>query len=120
MDLSSVALKPYSDLIIKHPVSGIATDIVIELYGKDSKKHREIWQDLLKLAASEKANGKVDFEALALDVYVKCTRGWRNLSLDGKELECTEENIRLVYTDERFSWLHDQVITFMESRENFI
>ncbi len=120
MDLSSLALKPYSELTIKHPVSGIATDIVISLYGKDSKKHRESWQDLLKLAASEKANGTADFEALALDVYVLCTKDWVNVELDGEPLECTPENVRLVYSDDRFTWLHDQVIGFMESRENFI
>lgn len=120
MDLSSLALKPYSDLVIKHPVSGIATDIVISLYGRDSKKYRDIWQGMLKTAADKKASGTADFEALALDVYVLCTKDWVNVELGGEQLECTPENVRLVYSDDRFTWLHDQVLAFMESRENFI
>lgn len=120
MDLSSVQVKPYSDLVVKHPVTGEDTDIIISLYGKDSKHYRDLWQGTLKLAAESKSKGKVNFESEALDIYIMCTKDWINVELDGKPLKCTKDNVKKIYEDENYAWLHEQVITFMENRANFI
>lgn len=120
MDLSSAKVKPYSDLVINDPTTGEPTDIVISVYGKDSKFYRDLWQDLLKVAADKKSKGDKEYEALALDMYIKCTKSWQNVDLDGKPLECTYENVKMIYEDEGYAWLHEQVLVFMESRANFI
>lgn len=119
MDLSSVSVKPYSTLIIKHPVTGEDLDISIDIYGKDSKHYRDLWQALLKKAADKKIKAE-SYEAEALDVYVMCTKSWVNVELDGKTLECTPKNVRMIYTNESYLWLHEQVLEFVGNRENFI
>lgn len=119
MDLSSVSVKPYSTLIIKHPVTGADTDISIEIYGKDSKHYRDLWQALLKSAADKKI-AQEDYETEALDIYVACTKSWVNIEVDGKPLECTPDNVRMIYTNESYLWLHEQVLAFVGVRANFI
>jgi|TARA_R110000772_G_scaffold43692_4_gene100705 hypothetical protein len=119
MDLSSVSVKPYSSLTIKHPVTGVDTDIVIDIYGKDSDYYRDLWQGLLKKAADKKVEEK-DYEAESLDIFVMCTMSWVNLEYNGEPLECTPENVRMIYTNESFRWLHEQVLGFVGKRENFI
>lgn len=119
MDLSSAKVKPYSDLNIKGPL-GQDTDIVISIYGKDSKHYRDLWQNAIKQAADSKSKGQKDFEAMALDIYVLCTKDWQNVELNGKPLECTKENVSMIYGDENYAWIHEQVLSFMDNRANFI
>lgn len=123
MDLSSLALEQTAEMILKDPVSGVDTDAVIVLYGKDSKQYRDAFALQAKKAAAMKASDS-DYQEklseLGLDIFIKCTKDWRNVGLDGKELECTPENVAMMYKDERFVWIHDQISAFMEKRANFM
>lgn len=123
MDLSSLALEQTAEMILKDPVSGVDTDAVIVLYGKDSKQYRDAFALQAKKAAAMKASDS-DYQEklseLGLDIFIKCTKDWRNVGLDGKELECTPENVAMLYKDERFVWIHNQIAAFMEKRANFM
>jgi len=123
MDLSSLALEQTAEMILKDPVSGVDTDAVIVLYGKDSKQYRDAFAVQAKKAAAMKASDS-DYQEklseLGLDIFIKCTKDWRNVGLDGKELECTPENVAMMYKDERFVWIHNQISAFMEKRANFM
>lgn len=123
MDLSSLALEQTAEMILKHPVTGADTDAVIVLYGKDSKQYRDAFAVQAKKAAAMKASDS-DYQEklseLGLDIFIKCTKDWRNVGLDGKALECTPENVAMMYKDERFVWIHNQIAAFMEKRANFM
>lgn len=123
MDLSSLALEQTAEMILKHPVTGVDTDAVIVLYGKDSKQYRDAFALQAKKAAAMKASDS-DYQEklseLGLDIFIKCTKDWRNVELDGSQLECTPENVAMMYKDERFVWIHNQIIAFMEKRANFM
>jgi hypothetical protein len=123
MDLSSLALEQTAEMILKDPVSGVDTDAVIVLYGKDSKQYRDSFAVQAKKAAAMKSSDS-DYQEklseLGLDIFIKCTKDWRNVGLDGKELECTPENVTMLYKDERFVWIHNQISAFMEKRANFM
>ena len=123
MDLSSLALEQTAEMILKHPVTGVDTDAVIVLYGKDSKQYRDAFAVQAKKAAAMKSSDS-DYQEklseLGLDIFIKCTKDWRTVGLDGKELECTPENVAMLYKDERFVWIHNQIAAFMEKRANFM
>lgn len=120
MDLSSLAVSGTSKLIIKHPSTGADTDIVIELCGKDSDEYRAAYAAMLKVLHSNTDNKNIDFAKLDAETYAACTVSWENLHLDGEKLKCTPKNVKKVYNDKRLRWLHEQVITFVGNRENFM
>lgn len=120
MDLTSLAVSETAKLVIKHPTTGADTDIVIELCGKDSKKFREEYAKLIRILQTSKDNKNVDFEKLDVDTYAACTVSWKNMEMDGKQLKCTPKNIKAVYSDRRFGWLHEQVMQWVNDRANFM
>lgn len=121
MDLSSLSISESSKLILKHPVTGDELDGSILLCGKDSDTYRKQYGEMIKKISSDQAKGSdSDFVKLDIDVYVACTIGWENISIGDDQLEFTPDNVRMVYTDQRFKWLHDQVVEFVGKRENFM
>ena len=59
-----------------------------------------------------------EFEAETIDILAKCTLSWEKVVLEGKELPCTYENAKTVYTN--FIWLREQVDAFINDRANFL
>ena len=53
----------------------------------------------------------------SIDDLVKLTTAWSGFVLDGKDLDCTPENVRTVYSD--WSWIKEQVQEFVSNRANF-
>lgn len=121
MDLSSLAVSATSTLELKHPVSGESLGCSIELCGKDSDIYRNQYAALVKSVADTQAKGgEADFTKLDIDVYVACTVSWSGIEIGEETLECTPENVRRVYSDQAFKWLHEQVVAFVGNRENFM
>ena len=123
MDLSSLALEQTAEMILKHPVTGEDTDAVIILHGKESKKYRDVFMEQAKKAGlmdSKAKDYQQKLEALGLETFIQCTKDWRNVELDGKTLECTPENVDMLYKDDRYVWIHNQISSFMEKRANFM
>ena len=121
MDLTSLAVSESSKLTIKHPRTGDDTDIVIELYGKDSDAYKKAYSKLVKSVIDKTASKtKLNEAELDAEMYTACTKEWVNVELDGKALKCTPKNVRLVYSDKRLRWMHEQVVTFIGDRENFM
>lgn len=123
MDLSSLALEQTAEMVVKHPVDKTDTDIVIVLYGKESKKYRDVFMAQAKKVKDLNPSDKdyqEKIEALSLETFIQCTKDWRNIEIDGQVFECTSENVVKLYTDERFVWIHNQIAAFMEKRANFM
>lgn len=56
----------------------------------------------------------------ALDLLVYCTRGWTHFySEDGAPVPFTAENVRKLYSNKAYSWLYNQVDSFINSAANF-
>tara|TARA_R110000851_G_scaffold4379_2_gene17859 strand:- start:150 stop:524 length:375 start_codon:yes stop_codon:yes gene_type:complete len=121
MDLTSLAVSESSKLTIKHPRTGDDTDIVIELYGKDSDAYKKAYSKMVKSVIQRtESNTELNEAYLDAEMYTACTKAWVNVDLDGKTLKCTPKNVRLVYSDKRLRWMHEQVVTFIGERENFM
>ena len=57
-------------------------------------------------------------EAEALTLLVKQTVAWQGVALGDDLLECTEANVRRVYTE--FPWIRQQVDTFVNDISNYL
>jgi hypothetical protein len=112
-------------LEIAHPESEeIIEGMTITLLGQDSKLYRKIQLGKQQAALNRMAKGKkaidLDAEKLSedsIDDLVKLTTAWSGFVLDGKDLDCTPENVRTVYSD--WSWIKEQVQEFVGNRANF-
>tara|TARA_R110000851_G_scaffold226997_2_gene379812 strand:- start:17 stop:391 length:375 start_codon:yes stop_codon:yes gene_type:complete len=121
MDLTSLAVSESSKLTIKHPGTGEDMDIVIELYGKDSDAYKKAYAKLVKSVIDHTSNKtKMDETALDAEMYTACTKSWINIDMGKKALKCTPANVRKLYNNKDYSWLHDQVVKFIGDRENFM
>lgn len=112
-------------LEVVHPESEeIIPGMTITLLGQDSKVYRKIQLAKQQAALNRIAKGKkaieLDAEKLvedSIDDLVKITTAWSGFMLDGKELECTPENVRTVYSE--WAWIREQVQEFVADRSNF-
>jgi hypothetical protein len=57
-------------------------------------------------------------KANELDYLAKATAGWSGIKVDGKDLDCTEENAKALYR--RFPWIADQARAFIADRAHFM
>jgi len=112
-------------LKIVHPeTEEVIEGMTITLLGQDSKVYRKLQMSKQQAALNRISKGKkaVDFDAEKLaedsiDDLVKLTTAWSGFTLNGKDLECTPENVRTVYAD--WSWIKEQVQEFVGNRANF-
>jgi hypothetical protein len=112
-------------LNIVHPETEELIDgMTITLLGQDSKVYRKLQMGKQQAALNRMAKGKkaidLDAEKLSEDSIedlVKLTTAWTGFALDGKSLEFTSDNVRMVYTD--WAWIKEQVQEFVGNRANF-
>lgn len=124
MDISSLALNPFSTMAIRHPITGKPDPDggEIDIYGKDSSVYRNAQTEAFKKAAAakEKESDNFDANAAAIAIYAECIKDWRNIKMGDDDIECTHENKLMILTDERFLWLQDQIEEHLTNRANFI
>ena len=93
---------------------GEVTDIEITVAGVFSRAYKEAHAaiDALMEECSKQKREAKDEELLPLmiDLCVKCTLGWKNISEDGADIEFNEENARKVYGAYDINPLRTQVI----------
>lgn len=84
------------------PRTGKDTDAVFDLYGVGSHAYK---QGQAKIDAyrklQEKRGKQVDedeVEHLHAELLAKCTRGWKNVEIEGKKIEFTPENAIELYS----------------------
>jgi hypothetical protein len=128
MDLSKLDLTKSSNegawITLKHPSSNDDLPMKIKVIGKDSDKFIKLSEDFRRSNLEDmKSNKTVEQRMQASKEYgdtllVACTLEWQGIELDGKKLDCTPENIKLVY--QRFGWIKEQIDTAIADRTLFI
>lgn len=125
-DVSS--LVPAVDVMtveIFNPVTKRQTGITIEVYSRDSDVFQRITdeQNNRRLRQIGRRIGGIkltveESKAESLEVLVACTRSWSNMAFEGKRLECTPDNARMIYT--KVKEIREQVEEAMTDRSNFM
>lgn len=112
---------------IKDPATGrrIAT---VTLAGPEHPKRKALmFQRQRRMRNALQRTGKLelpdpaDEEADNIDLLVACTLAWTEFEdADGKELACTAENARRLYTQEGHGWLRALLTSALEEKDRFI
>lgn len=93
-----------AEIEIYNPRTKSGTGIFITVYGRDSETARSIVRKQMnrRFKSSRRNNGITlsaeELEVESMDALVGCTKAWRGMFWDGKEMTCTPDNVRFIYT----------------------
>jgi hypothetical protein len=133
IDLSSLDTAAACDkgfeLELKHPITNEPIGAFISVVGKDSKTFEDFVRkqsnDRLRRNFQNQRRGKdaeaptvEQIETDAINLLVACTTGFRNVTYKGSLLTFSEENARLLYTEQK--WVRSQVDEAVGDIENFM
>jgi len=131
MGLNKVGVvKDTTDVELVHPMSGEVltnddgSSMTITVYGPYSDFYKKTMhaQQNKRLAKAQRMGGKMnltaeELEAGALDLLVKCTKGWK-ITLDEGLEKFSEAKVREVYAE--LPWVRDQVEAVMGDTRAFL
>jgi hypothetical protein len=131
MDLASLEPKAGATITLRHPVTGEpVTDesdgkpVTIDIVGIDSPqfqaRRRSIANKRLTTSGNRRAKLTAeDIEDEGIATLAACVTGWSaNLEFDGKPLDFSRSNARLLLT--RLVWVREQLDEAMADRANFL
>jgi len=119
---SDLAAKPI-DVVIKHPVTGKDTDIIVSVVGVDSPVAQNCLDDQqIKRFDEMTAGAEAKYDPVkqredVIALLVACTVGWKNIEWQGDTLPFNKENAALVY--DKVPTIRDQVNRAIGARKNF-
>lgn len=91
--------------------------MVIMMLGRDTKEFKAF-----KAENDRKKRGKSlssgQIESLLIELFVNVTVEFKNLQLDGKAIEYSDETAKSLY--KQYSWIRDQINAFWDDRTNFL
>ena len=109
---------------IIHPTTLQKTGVRIKVLGADSEAVRKAVEEArrarledLRAKVSDE-EGKRRMDARDLGILVTATLAWEAVELEGKALDCTPENLRMVYG--RFPVIREQVAAAIGDRGVFL
>jgi len=120
MDFNAFVSTDTASCTIKHPVSGETTDIVISVYGMDSKKFRQMTLDAQKSALKAKAAKQEPEDSVEKDCerLAELTAGWSGIEDGGKPIKFSKAAAIDVYM--RAPEIRRQVDRFIFQVGNFL
>lgn len=119
MDISSVSIVETSTLVVRHPQTGMETDITIELAGTDTAAYKKAVGAITKRANKRKNKVSTEeVEEMSIELLVAATVDWKNLEEGGKKLPFSKENATKIYSS--IPWLRKQVDAFVGDEQNFL
>lgn len=123
MDLSTFTSTTESGewMTLVHPITGEELNMRIKVISPDSKIIRDAKCDLANRRLRKKHT--VTAESIQDDgdfLLMKTIIDWEGFELNKEPLECTFENIQMVFGNPNWSWIKKQVDDFISDDVNFI
>jgi hypothetical protein len=115
-----------ADCHIEHPFTGVPLyfgededrePVTIRILGQDSREFRAMVSAAANSSTKQKAFDVDSAEARAVDLLSGLVTGWRGIEWDGKPLDCTRENVRMLLL--KFPPIRTQLDAFIADRANF-
>jgi hypothetical protein len=117
-------------MVIKHPVNGkplldeaTKEPAIITVISRDSAEARKFIHEMASQKVNNQLGGKLrvdgeELEARGLEAVVVLVKGWKHIEMDGKPLEYSEANCRMLLG--RLIWLREQIEAFASDRSNYL
>lgn len=127
MDLNGIIENDTGTHELKHPVDGAPLGIFFTLAGPEHPIRQKIaLQASRDLRRRVQKAGKLVFDdpeeelEAETDYLVAATLGWKNLEIEGRVLDYTPGNARMLYMNARFAWVRRQIRKALDDAEVFI
>jgi hypothetical protein len=109
-------------LVLLDPITQEKTDARILISGEESEKYKGARHEIINRRLRKK---QMVLDAATLEKEVEVTliasiKAWENISLGTEALECTQENIEMLFAQARFKWIKKQAEDFLGNEANFI
>lgn len=120
MDINSFVSSNTADCVIRNPVTGEKTDIVITVHGIDSPVFRAVTTAAARDIMKQKAAGKEPEDSIVQDVerLADLTTGWTGIEENGKPFNFSRTAAIELYT--KSAEIRRQVDRFIFSVSNFL
>ena len=115
MDIRSFTRKDTATVPIQDPLGGI-TDIVVEVYGRDSKAYRAA---AVELARDFDATDEAQASERGAKLLQSCIVSWQNVEVDGKAIKPDSDEALTMLKDESLDWFVSQISVAIQKRSLF-
>lgn len=95
----------------------------IKVVGEDSPSFRAKEREFMnrRLAKNKLKIGSAEqLESESVETLVACTVAWEGFIRGGTPWEFSKDNARLLYSDDKWRWIREQVDKFIGERRNFL
>lgn len=120
LDTISAAEKGFEYTVLD--LDGNETDCKIEVLGVGSRIHKQAQAKIdSQMAIFEKRGKKMDDDQsndLYIEMLAKCTKGWKNVEEDGKQVEFSYDNAVDMYT--KYPVLRNQVLSAIHDLKSML
>jgi len=115
MDIRSFTRKDTATVPIQDPLGG-KTDIVVEVYGRDSKAYRKA---AVELARDFDATDEAQASERGAKLLQACIASWKNVEADGKAIKPDSDEALTMLKDESLDWFVSQISVAIQKRSLF-
>ena len=115
MDIRSFKRKDTAKVPILDPLGG-KTDVVVEVYGRDSKAYRKA---AIELARDFDAKDETQASARGAKLLQSCVVSWQNVEADGKAIKPDSDEALTMLKDESLDWFVSQISVAIQKRSLF-
>ena len=115
MDIRSFTRKDTATVPIQDPLGG-KTDIVVEVYGRDSKAYRAA---AVELARDFDATDEAKANERGAKLLQACIASWKNVEADGKAIKPDSDEALAMLKDESLDWFVSQISVAIQKRSLF-
>ncbi len=125
-DLDSYAYVQSADVVIKHPLTGQPTPVVITIASPEHPTRKRInmaaqrrLRSIISRTGKMPVTDPQEDADEELQTLVACTLGWRGVRIKGDWVDFSAAAAHALYSDSTKRWLVDQVRDAMNARETF-
>jgi len=105
MDITSFSRNDTATINIKDPLGNL-TDIVVEIYGRDSKEYRNA---VMEINRKGKADNEEELARRGALTMLAAVKSWQNVEADGKPVDPKSEEAVKILADPAYDWFAEQI-----------
>lgn len=122
MDINEIVFSETSKLTVYNPITKENTDIEIEVYSLDTKQGQKAQRDFVVAQVAARAiedelEQEQMIENAAIAFIADLTKDWKNITENGKKLECNKDNAIYLYS--KVKYIFNQVDRHINNTGNF-
>lgn len=118
MDLSGLKSNDQFEFYLRHPVTDEPTDILVGVYGSDSRKYKAVSHSLKNEVLSGGKRTSESAEARGLKLIAQCVYRLDNCIIEGEEIAPDPKGVERVCKE--YPWAKDQIDQAIHRRDNFL